>query len=47
MIGEDLVEVSAQLTLAGIAPGMESFVEQKAKNIEAAKVAGIARAAAL
>ncbi len=45
--GEDFHEVATMLSLAGIAPGMEGFVEQKAKNIEAAKAAGLARAAAL
>jgi FMN-dependent NADH-azoreductase len=41
----DVTVIVSEFGLAGIAPGMESFVDNKAASIEAAKTAATARAA--
>jgi FMN-dependent NADH-azoreductase len=40
----DVQVIISEFGLAGVAPGMEAFVEQKAASIEAAKKAAVARA---
>ena len=40
----DVHEISTEWSLAGVAPGLESFIEQKEKNVAAAKETAVALA---